>query len=197
LVAKIEPIASFIIENDVEFQKVLDKLAKATSDFRIPFGSISRAWYQSNKQIFTLKSKGKYKELSKKPFFAWWEKDEDLRRFYPQGYWEYKEAKYGHRYPILFRTGRLANSMLSPRSPDAHNFIGKQVLEMGTLVPYAIYHQSDQPRRVIPQRKMIFISGGPKEDAKDARAGGRLKRWTNIVYDHIEQVHQKETKGGR
>ncbi len=188
----VEIATSIYIENEKVFQDALDRASKEISDFRIPFGSISRAWYQSNKMIFNLKSAGKYEDLSTKPFFAWWEKDDDLRREYEDGYKEYKQAKYGHVYPIHLATGRLASSMLSPSDRDAWNLITRDQLEMGTLVPYAIFHQSDKtPRKKIPQRKMIFISGGPADDAKDASAGGRLKRWVGIVDDYTEQVLQK------
>ena len=47
-----ERIVSFIIENDVEFQRALDLLEKNVSDFRIPFNLIANHWRQGNKKIF-------------------------------------------------------------------------------------------------------------------------------------------------
>lgn len=177
----VEPIASFIIENDKEFARVLDRLAKVSRDFRVPFAAISRAWYQSNKQIFTLKGPGLYKDFKTEK-----SRQQKLRA-------TRKLTGSSFDYPLLFRSGRLANSMLNPQAPGAHNFIGRQTLEMGTLIDYAIYHQLGT--RAMAQRQMIFISGGPKEEARDARAGGRLKRWVSIVEAHIKDTLEKETKG--
>ena len=60
---------------------------------------------------------------------------------------------------------------------------------MGTSVSYAIFHQSDKkPRLKLPQRKVIFISGGPAEKAKDSLISGRLEAWLNIINDHINQL---------
>lgn len=178
----VEPVISFNIENDVEFQKTLDKLAQATSDFRIPFGSISRDWYKSNLQIMTLNGPGLYPDF----------KNERSRRQKLNA--TKRLSGFGFEYPLLLRTGRLFTSLLNPRAPYAWNYIGRQSLEMGTLVDYGIYHQSDRPRRVLPQRKFIFISGGADEIALDSRAGGRLLRWTRIIENHIQQVLEKEGK---
>jgi len=48
----VDTVTSYIVENDKDFRKALDRLGKVTSDFRIPFGSISRAWYRNNRKIF-------------------------------------------------------------------------------------------------------------------------------------------------
>ena len=54
---------SFIIENDFEFRRALDRLGKSINDFRIPFGLIALNWYKGNRQIFTLKGPGKYTDF--------------------------------------------------------------------------------------------------------------------------------------
>lgn len=47
---------------------------------------------------------------------------------------------------------------------------------------------------LLPQRKMIFISGGPNEKALDSRITGRLERWTTIVKNHVANVTAENNK---
>ncbi len=158
---------SYIVENDRSFQRGLDRLQATTSDFRIPFGSIGKAWLQSNKQIFTLKSSGKYADP----------KPSTVRS---------KLRNPGFVFPLLIKSGRLSKSLLSKSDKENVLEIGRASLVMGTTTPHAIFHQ--EGTKFMPARKPIFISGGPKEDAKDASAGGRLNRWLNIINDHILQL---------
>ncbi|MCP3684539.1 MAG: hypothetical protein GY861_17880 [bacterium] len=164
-----DPIISFITENDKEFTTVLDNAAEKISDFRIPFGLIANHFYKGNKKIFSLKGPGLYEDLS-------------------PNYKKAKEKEVGFIYPILKRKGRLERSLSGKNANEAEFFAGRQTLVMGTKVPYAIYHQSDKPRNKLPQRKMIFIDGGPAERSKDALVSGRIEAWTNIVNDYVAQV---------
>lgn len=157
---------SFIIENDENFRRGLERLERSTDDFRIPFTLISADFFKSNRKIFTLRSKGLYPDLAPATKVQ-------------------KQKEVGFVYPILAREGALARSLTSPNASGAVNFIGRKELEMGTSVPHAIFHQSDEPRKVIPQRKVVFIDGGPNETAKDASIAGRSERWANIINDHI------------
>ena len=52
------------IENEKAFTSSLDKLAKATNHFRIPFRLIASDFYRSNRKLFTLQGKGLYQDLS-------------------------------------------------------------------------------------------------------------------------------------
>jgi len=168
-----EAFTSYIIENDADFQRAIDRLALATSDFRIPFGLISKEFYKSNKKIFSLKSAGKYEDLSEKYKIA-------------------KQREVGFIYPILFKTGRLGASLLNPSDGEAINHISKTGLELGTNVPYAKFHQSDGARKKMPLRKVVFIDGGPLESSKGASTSGRRETWLNIInqyiLDNIEKV---------
>lgn len=182
-----EPVISFITENDKEFKAALDKAAEKISDFRVPFGLIYRHWSRGNKKIFSLNSEGLYPVLG---------------GFNPRAEVVYRGKKttkqeaaevskseaVGFIYPLLKRSGRLEKSLLSRNHPDAEFFIGRQSLVMGTNVPYAKFHQSDKPRSKLPQRKMIFIDGGPAEKAKDAVVSGRLEAWTKIIDEYVSQV---------
>jgi len=164
-----EPIVSFILENDRKIQEKFTELATKVSDLRIPFGLIANNFYQGNKKIFTLKGPGRYEDLA----------DSTKKQ---------KQSEVGFIYPILKRTGRLSRSLTSKNDSGAEFFVGRKSMILGTKVPYLIYHQSDKPRKKIPQRKALFIDGGGEEVARDAIISGRLQAWTNIVDDYIAQV---------
>jgi len=183
-----EPIISFIPENDKAFARGLERMAKATGDFRIPFGLIGRHWYQGNKKIFALKSAGLYQD------FGGMNPNEKVRvkgrlvtkrvaaKFK-------KQKEHGFVYPMLKATGALEASLSSRSGSGAVFFAGRKNLVMGTNISYAKYHQSDKlPRLKLPQRKVVFISGGPAEKAKDSRISGRREAWLNIINDHINQI---------
>lgn len=164
----------FAIENEALFREQLERLGELTSDFRIPLSLIANDFYRSEKKIFSLKSAGRYPELAQSTID---QKEKLLGK--------------GNAWPILFRTGRLARSLLDRSSAEAEFLLTKQDLIMGTAVPYAIYHQSDALRSRIPQRKVVFIDGGPLDEAKDGKYG-RRDRWQNIIFSHIQQLLNKE-----
>lgn len=151
---------SYELVNDERVASALRRAASVSNDLKIPFSMIAKDFQKSRKAIFALQSAGEYPDLSTRPFFAWWEKDEDLRRQFDGGYKEYKRAKFGFSYPILKQTGRLEKSVTDPGHPENVTRIGPIEMELGTRVPYAVYHQSDAPRSRIPLRKFLFI--GPE-----------------------------------
>ena len=175
---------SFIVENDEAFARALDRLGRTTDDFRIPYNLIANHWLRGNSKLFSLRSEGLYQPLAPSAPVG----QGGLRT--RSNYAERKRNTLGFDYPI-FRgaTGRLEASLVSKGAPGNEIFIGRKVLIMGTSVDYAIYHQSDKtPRTRIPQRKLIFIDGGPAEVARDALISGRLEAWLNIINDHITQI---------
>lgn len=182
-----EQFSSYSIENDRIFQAALNKVRKQATDLTIPLTLISKDFYKSERAIFKLKGPGQYPDLSTKPFTAWWEKDDELNAFYPGGYKEYKEAKYGFIYPILKRSGALERSVTDPRDANAINqIVNKNTLIIGTKVPYAIFHQSDKPRSKIPLRKFLFI--GPESRFASSEQKGRLQRWISILDSYYDQI---------
>lgn len=179
-----EPIISFIPENDEAFRRGIERLAKTVSDFRKPFGLIANDWYKSNKIIFGLKSEGLYPPLGGFNPNAPANKKETRREKAER----LKKAEVGFVYPLLKRNGDLEKSLTSKSATGSEYFLGRQTLVMGTSISYAKYHQSDRPRFKLPQRKVVFVSGGPAEQAKDSRIAGRLERWLNIINDYVTQV---------
>lgn len=173
---------SFIIDNDVAFQAGLDRMARATNDFRVPFNLIRAHWYKGNRKIFTLKSSGLYPDYGGfNPSAV--EANGLSRRELAKSK---KMHEVGFVYPMLVRRSRrLMRSLISDNASGSESFVGRKVLSMGTSISYAKYHQSDRPRKTLPQRKIIFIDGGPAETAKDALVSGRREAWLNIMNDYI------------
>ena len=182
-----EQFTSFIVANDEAFRDLLDKVSKNVSDFRIPFGLIAKDFYRSNRKLFTLKSPGLYPDYggfnpnAPDRFQGEFLTRRDAARLR-------KKRQVGFVYPMMVRDGGLAASLLGPRNAGAVFEKTKTSLVLGTDIKYAIYHQSDRPRKKLPQRKVVFIDGGPAEKARDAAIAGRSERWFNIVVDYERQV---------
>ena len=154
---------------------VADSL-KIVGDLTIPFKLIQDDFYKSEQIIFNLSRPGGYKDLSAK-------------------YKPFKQKKFGNIYPILFATGRLAASLLSPSGGEAISEIKPTSLRIGTRVPYGIYHQSDKPRTKIPLRKFIFIDGQGVGFPGSSIFQGRSERWKNIIGTHILEHLKLRSKG--
>lgn len=170
------------IENQVAFENAINRLGKATNDFRIPFRLIASDWYRSNRKLFTLQSKGLYQDLAPS-------KGIDGNPDTTSNYKEKKKEKLGFVYPILVGESRnLSNSILGKNHKHSVFFVGRKSLEMGSSVPYGKYHSSDEPRGKMPQRKFVFIDGGPADKSKDSSINGRRERWVAIIDKHVEQL---------
>lgn len=182
MVAKSSTAFDWEIENQVAFTNGLDRLGKATSDFRIPFLLIASDFYRSNRKLFTLQSRGLYQDLAPS-------RGIDGNPTTTSNYKKQKERKLGFVYPILVGESRkLSNSILGKSNEGSVFSLGRQALEMGTSVPHAKFHQSDKPRTKLPQRKIIFISGGPADKSSDSSIAGRRENWLNIINDHVLQL---------
>ena len=72
-------------------------------------------------------------------------------------YAEWKEARYPGK-AILERTGDLKASLTSGSDPNAVKIEKRKMLTLGSKIPYAIYHQSPKPRKVLPRRPEIMLS---------------------------------------
>ena len=83
----------------------------------------------------------------------------------------------------------MSRSILSKSATGAVYNVTKDSLVMGTEIPYAIYHQSDRVRRTLPQRKIVFISGGPADRSQDSNLSGRREAWLNIMDNYFFNIH--------
>lgn len=177
----------FTLENQIEFQKTLDQLEKATNDFRIPFRLIAADFYRSQRIIFRLRSEGLYNPLggfdyNRPSGFGTQTKRERAETL--------KERRTGRSWaPILFgETGDLKQSTVTRSHRYSIFELGRKNLIIGTSVPYGIYHQSDKPRTKLPQRKFIFIDGGPNDASRSSGITGRSERWRLIIENYIKQI---------
>jgi hypothetical protein len=182
---------SYKFENDLAFQKLIDTAFKETRDLSIPFRQILRVFYQSRKAIFELKGPGAYPDFKGKTIGQSWSRNASAgaikRRTRPQGatpyeWYKVKKLGPGNQYPLLRFTGRLEDSITNPSSPDAKQEIDAISLTIITKVPYANYHQQDNPDlgdKVIPTRKFFFIGGETSQSNRD------IERYTKIINDHI------------
>ncbi len=169
------------IQNVEAFQAKINELGKVTNDFRIPFRLIASDFYRSNRKLFTLSSAGLYQDLAPSSGI-------DGNPTTTSNYKAQKERLFGKIYPILEATGVLKKSVLSKNAQHSVFILGKKELQMGTSDPVAGFHQSDEPRTQLPQRKIVFIDGGPADKSRDSSINGRRERWLNIVGDHITQL---------
>lgn len=167
-----ESFTSYAVDNDKRFRNALKNISEQVEDLRIPFGQILRDFYKSEQSIFKLKGPGQYPEISTK-------------------YGVIKKKKVGFEYPLLVFSGRLAASLLGPSNPGSVAIITKLSLVFGTSVPYGIFHQSDAPRKKIPQRKFIFIGPEAPKFATNEQIG-RLQRWVGYLNDHVANIAIRE-----
>lgn len=163
-----ENLFQFQVDPDRNFQKIVSDIANETGDLRVPFISITKSWFKSNRALSGLKGPGKYTDL-----------EEATKKE--------KIAKVGSAYPVLFRTGRLFGSLTLPGSPDAiSQVINKTALVLGTRVDYAPFHQYGTKH--LPIRPMVFIGA---EQTAPAGISNRHLAWVKIIEDYLAQVLQK------
>lgn len=177
---------SYSADNDRRFRNGLDRAKLVTSDLRVPFTLIAKDFYRSQKAIWQLSGPGQYDDLSEST------KKQKSRRGIAI-------------YPILGGSSRSLEQAAAVEGGVGNiTNIGKLSLVMGvdsSTIPYAIYHQSDKPRKKIPLRKFIFIGPEAKQFATSDMVG-RLERWLNIMNSFIMQklrqqgyeVHFDESK---
>lgn len=182
---------SYKVENDKKLQDALDKAFVEVRDLRVPFRQITRDFYQSRKAIFKLQSNGQYPDFKGKKIGETWSKNarpsDIARRKRPQGATPYEWYKFnavGFTYPLLKFSGRLEDSATNPNSPDAEQIIEPDSLTIITKVPYANFHQQDNPDmgdRKIPTRKFFFIGG------ESSTTDRQLERYLKIISDYVNK----------
>lgn len=129
------------IAGEVQMDRGIARFADGVTDYRPIWPVIEDDFYAQEKAQF--RSEGaeggeKWPELSAE--YAGW-----------------KEAHYPGK-PILQRTGDLVASLTSGTDPNAVKKEERKTLTLGTKIPYAIYHQSPKPRKVLPRRPEILLT---------------------------------------
>lgn len=164
---------SYSADNDKAFKSQLDRAFAVVDDLTEPFKLIAADFYRSEKAIFKLGGPGAYPDFKKSKYGKAIYSPYKMRKF----------IKYGFAYPLLKATGALERSVTSGSDSNAILIIGKQVLAIGTSIPYGIYHQSDEARQKMPLRKFLFI--GPESQFAVGDQAGRLSRWNNTINTFI------------
>jgi len=120
----------------VDIQAGIERLFTKMKDLRPIFELFSSDFYKDEKRIFQLPGPGQYEDLS-------------------EPYGTRKEQIFGERYPILFATGKLANSLLGRNKTGSINKITKRNMTIGTSIPYGAYHHLGTSK--MPQRPLWFL----------------------------------------
>ena len=152
---------SYIVENDTLNARAMERAGRSSKDLRVPLAQISKDFYKSRKAIFALSGPGQYTDLSEK-------------------YKKVKQRAVGFVYPILKLTGELEGSVTGDEHPQNITRIDPQSLTMGTSVPYANFHQSDDPRSRIPLRKFLFVGSESVNFANSVISGFPARALTTL-----------------
>lgn len=150
--------------NAVEFQNAVKEALTEVSDLRVPFNAIANTWFKSNKAIFSTSSKGKYDDL--KPSTK-----------------KQKFSKWGFIYPILYRSGFLADSLMIRGHSASILEIGKTNMALGTKVEYGIFHQLG----TVKMKARPFVLLGPEQVAPK-QISKRKELWIKQITDHVERA---------
>ena len=157
----------FEVLNEVQFSRAFGDAANKVNDLTLPFSLLANDFFTTMANVFeaegAFEEREKWQELS--PTYAAWK-----ARHYP-----------GKK--ILERTGRMLRSLTIRGSEDNILKIEPMELQIGTRVPYAIYHQTGTPR--LPMRKIIELTGEQK------------KRWVQIVHKYIWSIYHQTAEQTR
>lgn len=126
------------------------RAGRVLKDLRPMFELFASDFYKEEKRIFQASGPGRYVDLSPR-------------------YKAYKQRNWGFVYPILFRDGELADSLLRRDAPGSHLVIGEQEFEIGTTVDHAKHHHEGRGR--LPPRPIF------DEDPE----GPMIRRWFRIA----------------
>lgn len=129
------------IAGEVQVDRGIARFADAIADYRPVWSVIEDEFYAEEKAQFASEgAEGGEKWAPLSPEYAGW-----------------KAVRYPGK-PILQRTGSLMKSLTSPLDPNAVRVEGRKQLTLGSKLPYGIYHQSIEPRRVLPRRPEIMLT---------------------------------------
>jgi len=129
------------IAGEVQLDRGIARFADGVTDYREIWPSVAEEFYADEKDQFaTQGAAGGEAWAPLSPAYAGW-----------------KEIKYPGQ-PILQRTGDLYRSLTSKGDPNSVFVAARKALTLGSRLPYAIYHQSIAPRKVLPRRPEIQLS---------------------------------------
>lgn len=149
-----------------KLREFIREAGRKVSDLTPVLILIGQYWRKSNASIFTLKSKGKYADLSE-PYKGW------------------KRSLLGSEYPIMLLHGRLMASITGePSSESIQHVINKKSLQLGTSVPYANILQEGSKKNNLPARPVVMYG---HEQVAPAALKTRIKIWEKMMLDFVAQ----------
>ncbi len=194
-----------VVDPGDKFKKALIRAGKKVDDLTVPLNLIAQSWYKVNKILFSLNNKGPFKELSKRPFRAYWLTDKEKStwarppksNYFSGGYRQYKKMKWGFVYPILKASGDLEKSLTNPYDQKTiATILNKKVLLLGTKVtskkgaPYPTY--LNEGTRKMPARPFMVIGTEKGAWAKSIHIQRRLKLWIQTLDKYVKRSLDKK-----
>lgn len=176
---------------DDGIREVLGRAREAGVNLNVPFMSIAKSWFKSNRSIFTLQGPGQYPDYGGfNPYQAVTSGKRGgavlTRR---DLYKRQKQKRWGFVYPMMKASGRLEQSLTDPANPEAINLVVNNLsLYLGTRVSYAPYHQSDEARTKMPYRPIVFTGA---EQIAPTEKKNEYTRFYQILEDSIQQQLDK------
>jgi phage gpG-like protein len=123
------------VEGSDRFQDAFIQLGGKVEDLTWLWPEMAGVFYQRELKLFTNEGEGEWLPLT--PRYATW------------------KAKHYPGEPLLSVTGRLRRSLVSRDTPESVYEADARSLTVGTIVPYAVYHQAGTSRMV--RRPPIII----------------------------------------
>ena len=132
------------VDGEVQMSRKLSRFGESIKNMKPLLKMIKKDFVEITKKQF--RSQGRYGS-------GGWQS------LYPS-YADWKAKHVGSK-PILQRSGRMFASLIGQTGETIERMTNTE-LEMGTMVPYAIYHQSILPRTKLPRRPVIELTEADK-----------------------------------
>lgn len=153
----------FEVAGEVQFSRALETIGTAPKDLSEPFEFMANEFYDTMSSVFA--AEGAFEERTR------WQ---DLSPAY--GKWK---TRYFPGRKILERSGRMRRSLTVRGDSDSILNIGREELQIGTKVPYAMKHQTGT--RWLPMRKIVELTQAQK------------LRWVHILHSWLYKQCQTAT----
>ncbi|WP_436664231.1 phage virion morphogenesis protein [Alicyclobacillus acidoterrestris] len=122
----VKPVSQIRLQFDIMGERQIDRiftgLEEAPKDWSKPFNQMADDWFDYNRETFEQQGPG-WRELAASTI-----KERAAKGYGPA--------------PILVRTGLLKNSLTVRGAPQQVLNITENSMQLGTSVPYAMYHQT-------------------------------------------------------
>ena len=184
----VDETKAYIVDPGQILNKAIKEALLQVNDLRIPYHLITQSWFKTNLSLFDMSRRGpgKYPILGGLNPFEKRGKNK-LTNYQIAARAKIKEV--GFMYPLLVRSGKVANSMTQPRDSNAVSMIvNKTILVLGTKAkskdgyPYPIALQVAGGKAQYKPRPMVLIG---VEQVVPGQTNKRELIWAEIISDHV------------